>query len=150
MERLARKFDTARRYVPTPELFETEGAEIGIIAYGTSHFAVMESRDQLESEYGTKTSYLRLRAYPFTDEVQAFIERHRRVYIVEQNRDAQMRTLLKIDLPAELSTKYGSVLHYNGLPIDARSVTDDILEQEGAKPVAPKKAVAFSGGLRGE
>ncbi|MBI2221014.1 MAG: 2-oxoacid:acceptor oxidoreductase subunit alpha [Acidobacteria bacterium] len=150
LERLARKFETAKRFVPQPEASEQEGAEIGIIAYGTSHFAVMESRDQLLSEYGVKTSYLRVRAYPFGDEVRAFVERHKRIYVVEQNRDAQMRSLLKIDLPADLASKYRSVLHFNGLPIDARSVTDDLLEQEGAKPAAPKKAVAFSGGLGGE
>ncbi|HSL20506.1 MAG TPA: 2-oxoacid:acceptor oxidoreductase subunit alpha [Vicinamibacterales bacterium] len=150
VERLARKFETAKQFVPAPELFEDPEAEIGIIAFGTSHAAVMESRDQLATEYGLRTSYLRLRAYPFTDEVQAFIERHDRVYIVEQNRDAQMKALLKIDLPVELGTKYRSVLHFNGLPIDARSVTDDILEQEGVKPATPRKAVAFSGGLGGE
>jgi 2-oxoglutarate ferredoxin oxidoreductase subunit alpha len=150
MERLARKFETAKQYVPRPEVFEQDGAEVGIIAYGTSHFSVMESRDQLSSEYRVKASYLRLRAYPFTDEVQAFVERHKRIYVVEQNRDAQMRSLLKIDLPPALAVKYRSVLHFNGLPIDARSVTDDILEQEGAKAAAPKKAVAFSGGLGGE
>jgi 2-oxoglutarate ferredoxin oxidoreductase subunit alpha len=150
MERLARKFETARQWVPGPELFEEPGAEIGVIAYGTSHAALLESRDQLAKESGIKTSYLRLRAYPFTDDVQAFIERHPRVYIVEQNRDAQLKALLKIDLPAELATRYRSVLHYNGLPIDARSITDDIMEQEGRKARAPRKAVAFSGGLGGE
>jgi 2-oxoglutarate ferredoxin oxidoreductase subunit alpha len=150
MERLARKFETAKRYVPAPELHEEPGSQIGIIAYGTSHFAVMESRDQLASEYGTKASYLRLRAYPFSDEVEAFVRRHQRVYIVEQNRDAQLQALLKIDLPADLATRYRSVLHFNGLPIDARTITDDVLEQEGVKAAAPRKAVAFSGGLGGE
>jgi 2-oxoglutarate ferredoxin oxidoreductase subunit alpha len=150
LDRISRKFETAKRHVPPPELFEDDGAEIGLIAYGTSHFAVTECRDQLASDYGVKTSYLRLRAYPFTDAVQEFIQRHQRVYVIEQNRDAQMLALLKIDLAPELTTKYRSVLHYNGLPIDARSITDDVLEQEGVKPQAPKKAVAFSGGLRGE
>jgi 2-oxoglutarate ferredoxin oxidoreductase subunit alpha len=150
MERLARKFETAKEWVPRPEVIEEPGAEVGIIAYGTSHFATMESRDQLTKEYGIKTSYLRMRAYPFTSEVQAFIERHQRVYVVEQNRDAQLKALLRIDLPAELATRYRSVLHFNGLPIDARSITDDIAEQEGLALNRPRKAVAFSGGLRGE
>ena len=150
MERLARKLETAKQWVPAPEISETPGAEIGIIAYGTSHWAVAESRDQLAREQGLKTSYLRLRAYPFPDQVREFIERHARVYIVEQNRDAQMRALLKLDLPPELSEKYRSVLHFNGLPIDARSITDEILEQEGLKAAAPKKAIAFSGGTGGE
>jgi 2-oxoglutarate ferredoxin oxidoreductase subunit alpha len=150
LDRIARKIETARRYVPQPEIFEEEGAEVGIIAYGTSHFAVMECRDQMASEHGLKTSYLRLRAYPFAEAVREFIERHERVYVVEQNRDAQMLSLIRIDLPAALSTRYRSVLHYNGLPIDARSISDDLLEQEGLKAAAPRKAVAFSGGLRGE
>jgi 2-oxoglutarate/2-oxoacid ferredoxin oxidoreductase subunit alpha len=150
LERIARKFETAKQHVPRPEVVDEPGAEVGLLAYGTSHWAVEESRAQLEREAGVKTSYLRLRAYPFTDEVLAFIERHPRIYIVEQNRDAQMKALLKIDLPAELATRYRSVLHFNGLPIDARSITDDILEQEGQKARAPKKAVAFSGGLAGE
>lgn len=150
MERLARKFETAKEWVPRPELFEDPGAAVGIIAYGTSHFATMESRDQLAREHGVKTSYLRVRAYPFTSEVLAFIERHPRVYVVEQNRDAQLRALLKVDLPPELATRYRSVLHFNGLPVDARSITDEIAEQEGIALSRPKKAVAFSGGLRGE
>ncbi len=150
MERLSRKLETARQWVPAPELAETPGSEIGIIAYGTSHWAVMESRDQLAREQGLKTSYLRLRAYPFPDRVREFIARHSRVYVVEQNRDAQMRGLMQLDLPSALAGKCRSVLHFNGLPIDARSISDEILEQEGLKAVTPKKAVAFSGGLRGE
>jgi 2-oxoglutarate ferredoxin oxidoreductase subunit alpha len=149
VERLARKFETARQWVPAPEHDDVAGAEIGVIAYGTSHWAVTESRDQLQREQGIPSSYLRLRAFPFSDSVREFIERHPRVYVVEQNRDAQMKSLLALDYP-DLATKLRSVRHFNGLPIDARSVTDEILEQEGMTPAAPKKAVAFSGGLRGE
>ncbi len=132
MERLARKFQTAKQYVPKP-VIEDADAEIGIIGYGTSHYAIDESRDQLLHESGIATGYLRVRAYPFTDEVAAFISRYKRIYIVEQNRDAQLRMLLKMEIPGELISRLRSVLHYNGLPIDARSVTDDILVQEGRK-----------------
>jgi 2-oxoglutarate ferredoxin oxidoreductase subunit alpha len=90
----------------------------------------MESRDQLREEANLKTSYLRLRAYPFTPDVEDFIRRHDRVYVVEQNRDAQMLSLLRIDTDPALGTRLRSVLHYNGLPIDARSVTEGILRQE--------------------
>jgi 2-oxoglutarate ferredoxin oxidoreductase subunit alpha len=131
MERLNRKFETARTLVPKPELIANGTSKIGIIAYGTSDFAVRESRDQLEREFKVKTDYLRLRAYPFTREVHDFVASHDRVYIVEQNRDAQMLSLLKLDLAADQITKLRSVLHFNGLPIDARSVTDDIVLQEG-------------------
>jgi 2-oxoglutarate/2-oxoacid ferredoxin oxidoreductase subunit alpha len=145
VDRLARKFETARQFVPRPVLEETPGAEIGIIAYGTSHWAVDESRDQLDRETGIKTSYLRLRAYPFTDDVEPFIRRYPRVYIVEQNRDAQLRGLLKLDLPPELLGRLRSVLHYNGLPIDARSVTDEILVQEGRKAREAVKKTVVAG-----
>jgi 2-oxoglutarate ferredoxin oxidoreductase subunit alpha len=125
---------------------EQPGAEIGFVAYGTSHWAVEESRDQLTRENGLKTSYLRLQAYPFTPELAAFIERHPRVYVIEQNRDAQMLSLMKIDLTPDLSARCRSVLHYNGLPIDARSITDDVLVQEGLKAPAAQRAVEFAGG----
>jgi 2-oxoglutarate ferredoxin oxidoreductase subunit alpha len=131
MERLDRKFETARTMIPKPELVANGTSNIGIIAYGTSDFAVRESRDQLVNEFEVKTDYLRIRAYPFTHEVHEFIARHERVYVVEQNRDAQMLSLLKLDLNAEEIGKLRSVRHYNGLPIDARSVTDDIISQEG-------------------
>ena len=132
LDRLARKFDTAKTIVPAPVLEAEAGASIGIIAYGSSHFAVQESRDQLNEEKGLKTSYLRLRAYPFTPAVEEFVRRHDRVYVVEQNRDGQMFTLLRMDLDAALATRMRSVLHYNGLPVDARSITDEITAQERA------------------
>ena len=130
MERLARKFETARTLVPQPVTVQNGRSKIGIIAYGTSDFAVLESRDQLLKEYGVDTDYLRLRAFPFSAAVHRFIESHERVYVVEQNRDAQMLSLLKLDLPAEQTTKLRSIRHFNGLPIDARSVTDAFVFQE--------------------
>jgi 2-oxoglutarate ferredoxin oxidoreductase subunit alpha len=132
LDRLARKFETARKHVPEPVVVDSPGAGVGIIAYGTSHFAVEESRDQLKAEAGFAPGYLRLRAYPFSEEVAAFVSRYDRVYVVEQNRDAQMLTLLRLDLDSAVSAKLRSVRHYNGLPLDARSITDAILAQEGA------------------
>jgi 2-oxoglutarate ferredoxin oxidoreductase subunit alpha len=132
MERLKRKFDTARSLVPQPDIDRVDGARVGLIAYGSSHWALLESRDQLREEAGVATSYLRLRGYPFADAVAEFIAAHERVYVVEQNRDAQMLSLLRMDYPAEISVRLRSALHYNGLPIDARSITDTILAQEGA------------------
>jgi 2-oxoglutarate ferredoxin oxidoreductase subunit alpha len=103
---------------------------IGLIGYGTTHWAIVESRDQLVAEYGIDTSYLRLRAYPFTPEVGQFIDRCDRVYVVEQNRDAQMLSLLKMECTPEQFAKLRSVLHYVGLPIDGRSVTTELVKQE--------------------
>jgi 2-oxoglutarate/2-oxoacid ferredoxin oxidoreductase subunit alpha len=131
MERLAKKFETARSLVPRPEIVQTGKARIGLIAFGTSDFATRESRDQLNKEYSLDTDYLRLRAYPFSREVHEFVSSHERVYVIEQNRDAQMLSLLKLDLPAEDIVKLRSIRHFNGLPIDARSVTDDLVTQEG-------------------
>jgi 2-oxoglutarate ferredoxin oxidoreductase subunit alpha len=136
MERLNRKFEGARAFVPRPEIFKGTNAgssqtKIGIIAYGTSHWGVSESRDQLKNEYGIETDYLRLRAYPFTREVHDFIDQHERIYVVEQNRDAQMLSLLKLDLKPELITRLRSIAHLDGLPLDARSVTDELTSMEG-------------------
>jgi 2-oxoglutarate/2-oxoacid ferredoxin oxidoreductase subunit alpha len=131
MDRLARKFETARKFVPPPVLEAGGTSRVGIIAYGTSHWAVTEARDQLKKEYGMELDYLRLRAYPFSRDVHAFIAGHDIVYVVEQNRDGQMLELLKLDAAPEQIVKLRSVLHYNGLPIDARSVTDEIVAQEG-------------------
>jgi 2-oxoglutarate ferredoxin oxidoreductase subunit alpha len=131
MERLSKKFETARSLVPRPEVVQTGKAKIGVIAFGTSDFATRESRDQLKKEYALDTDYLRLRAYPFSREVHDFVTSHERVYVIEQNRDAQMLSLLKLDLPAEEIVKLRSIRHFNGLPIDARSVTDELVTQEG-------------------
>jgi 2-oxoglutarate/2-oxoacid ferredoxin oxidoreductase subunit alpha len=131
MERLSKKFETARSLVPRPDVVQTGKSKIGLIAFGTSDFATSESRDQLKKEYGLDTDYLRLRAYPFSREVHEFVASHERVYVIEQNRDAQMLSLLKLDLQAEDVVKLRSIRHFNGLPIDARSVTDDLVTQEG-------------------
>jgi 2-oxoglutarate/2-oxoacid ferredoxin oxidoreductase subunit alpha len=133
MERINKKFDTARAFVPRPELMSNGKSisKIGIIAYGTSHWAIIESRDQLRDEYNIETDYLRLKAYPFSREVHEFIEQHDRVYVVEQNRDAQMLSLIKLDIKPELVTRLRSIAHIHGLPLDARSVTDELTSMEG-------------------
>jgi 2-oxoglutarate ferredoxin oxidoreductase subunit alpha len=129
MDRLARKFENAREAVPAPVVEIDAKSNIGIIAYGTTHHAIEESRDQLRGEYGMEADYLRIRALPFSGLVQSFVARHDRIYIVEQNRDAQMRSLLALE-HAEFATKFRSVLHYDGMPIDARFITNAILNQE--------------------
>jgi 2-oxoglutarate ferredoxin oxidoreductase subunit alpha len=131
MERLARKFETARTLVPPPQIVQDGKSKIGIIAFGTSDYAVLESRDQLKKEHGIETDYLRIRAFPFAKEIHDFVASHDHVYVVEQNRDAQMLTLLKLDLPAAEIIRLRSILHFNGLPIDARSVTESLAQQEG-------------------
>ncbi len=130
MERLARKLETARSLAPAPEQHGSGTARVGIVAYGSSHPAIVESRVQLAKERGLETDYLRVRAYPFSRAVHEFVERHERVYVVEQNRDAQLAALLKLDLAPELLPRLRSIAHVHGLPLDARSVTDEILTLE--------------------
>ncbi len=131
MDRLAHKFQTMRKHVPGPEVRIHEDAEIGFVACGTSHYAVGESCDQLLAEYEIPASYLRLRAYPFTAELIDFIERHQRVYVVDQNRDAQLLSLMRLEMTPEQIAKLRSIKYYGGLPLDARTVTDEIVRQEG-------------------
>jgi len=131
MDRLAHKFEVMRRHVPEPVSDIREGARIGIVAMGTSDYAARESCDQLQAEYDIAASYLRLKAYPFTPHLAEFIARHERVYVVDQNRDAQLLALMRLEFVAELIAKLRSVRYYGGLPIDARTITDDVIKQEG-------------------
>lgn len=131
MDRLSRKFETARARVPVPVIENEENADFGLIAYGSTHWAILESRDQLQREHALNASYCRVRAFPFSDQIRDFIHRHRRVYVVEQNRDGQLYSLLRLDLCPEDAAKLRSVCHYNGLPVDAGSVTNSIISQEG-------------------
>jgi 2-oxoglutarate ferredoxin oxidoreductase subunit alpha len=144
MDRLARKFETARAWVPKPIAEVDPEATIGLIGYGTSHWAIGESRDQLREEAGVRTSYLRLRAYPFTEAMAAFVDAHERIDVVEQNRDGQLALLLRTELSPERIAKLRGVLHCDGLPMDARSITDAVLLQEGGK-VAGTVAPAADG-----
>ena len=148
MDRLVRKFETARRLVPRSLVEMNPKAKIGFINYGTSRYATRESRDQLKEEMNVETSYYRLYAYPFTEQLAEFVDAHERVYVIEQNRDAQLLQLMKLELTPDQQKKLRSVLHYNGLPIDARSITDDVLTQEGFE-VAMKSTARVSAGSAG-
>jgi 2-oxoglutarate ferredoxin oxidoreductase subunit alpha len=133
MDRLKLKYETARTLVPAP-VVDDHGHAAGILAFGSSHWAVVEARDQLRKEAGIETDYLLLKALPFTKAVDDFIARHERIHVVEQNRDAQMASLLRMEYPQH-AARIHSTLHYDGLPIDARSVSDLIRQQE---PVAAR------------
>jgi 2-oxoglutarate ferredoxin oxidoreductase subunit alpha len=130
LDRLAKKLDTAREFVPQPEIDYVPGAKVGVLAFGTTHWAIIESRDQLKREQKAPVSYYRLRAVPFTRHLVEFFEKHDRVYVVEQNRDGQMAALIKLELPANLVGRIRSIRHYTGLPIDARFVTDELVAAE--------------------
>lgn len=128
MARIKKKYETAKQFTPKPEIFKVEGASIGIIAAGSSHFAVEEARDIL-AEQGIKTDYLRLRSIPFHDEVFDFICNHDRVYVVELNRDGQLRQILTINIP-ECALKLRKAAKVDGLPLSAKWITEQILKQE--------------------
>jgi 2-oxoglutarate ferredoxin oxidoreductase subunit alpha len=131
MERLSRKFENARKLVPAPETVRDGTSKIGFLAFGTTDFALRESLDQIKAEYGQTVDYMRIRAYPFAHEIHDFVASHERVYVVEQNRDAQMASLLKLDLPGDQVVKLRSILHYNGLPVDARTISEEFATREG-------------------
>jgi 2-oxoglutarate ferredoxin oxidoreductase subunit alpha len=131
MERLLRKFENARKLVPPPVIVKDGTSKVGFLAFGSTDFALRESLDQLEKEHGLSVDYMRIRAFPFAHEIHDFVASHERVYVVEQNRDAQLASLLKLDLPAEQVVKLRSILHYNGLPIDARTITEEFATKEG-------------------
>lgn len=126
VDRLRRKFDTAKDLVPPAEVIATEKCRTGILTIGSCDNAVKEARAQL-AEAGIATNFLRVKAFPFGQEVQDFLDNNDRVYVVEQNRDAQLRSLLLLEMRVE-QTKLVPVLHYDGLPILARTVVDGINE----------------------
>ena len=129
LDRLALKLETARNALPPPLFEGSASARIGLIAYGSSHWALLEARDILESE-GLPTEYCRIRALPSPDSVRRFIERHQRVYIIEQNRDGQVAALLRANLPGSLADRLVLVPHYNGTPLSALNIVRPILGWE--------------------
>jgi 2-oxoglutarate ferredoxin oxidoreductase subunit alpha len=137
MERLSRKFENARTMVPAPVMVKNGTSKIGILAFGSSDFAIREGLDLIKKQYGQDLDYMRIRAYPFAHEIHDFVAQHERVYVVEQNRDAQLESLLKLDLPAEHVVRLRSILHYNGLPLDAQSVVEEFATKEGFSAISP-------------
>jgi 2-oxoglutarate ferredoxin oxidoreductase subunit alpha len=131
MARLSRKFETAKKLVPKPVLDTMDGANIGIIAFGSTESAVQEARHHL-AQAGLKTDFIRLRAVPFTEEVTEFIYSHERSYVVEMNRDGQLHQLLSLEY-APVCAKLTSVAHLDGLPMTAHWVEDRIMQEEDSK-----------------
>ncbi|MCA9742846.1 MAG: 2-oxoacid:acceptor oxidoreductase subunit alpha [Deferribacteres bacterium] len=130
LNRLNKKFETARKLVPKPVVEKMENAKFGIVAYGTSHYPIVEVRDALQKQHGLATDYLRLRAYPFTEELAAFIDQHEYVYVIDQNRDAQMYQLMKIDFGTKRIGKMRSLINFDGLPLSSDRVLSLILNEE--------------------
>jgi 2-oxoglutarate ferredoxin oxidoreductase subunit alpha len=128
IERLWRKLETARLALPTPIILRMDNTRIGIIAYGSTDPAVIEAREILAKK-GLPTDYLRIRAIPFSDEVEEFIQDHEIVNVVEMNTDGQMHKLLQLEYP-EMATKLISLTRNNGVPLDANWTVDAVLKAE--------------------
>ena len=124
VDRLREKWETAKQYVPTPDVIYSEKNRIGIISLGSCDEPVREALDWMASE-GLCVNYLRVKAFPFNGEVQEFVDTHDKIYVVEQNRDAQLSSLLQLELAVD-PAKLEEILHYNGLPLNAEFVVDAI------------------------
>ena len=128
MARLGRKFDTARSLVPAPVVDVLPGAKAGIIAFGSTQYAIEEARDQLKKD-GLELSFLRLRALPIGPEVREFVAAHERVYVIELNRDGQLRAILQTELP-EHAARLVSAAHLDGMPLTASWVAARLKKEE--------------------
>ncbi|MCB9148189.1 MAG: 2-oxoacid:acceptor oxidoreductase subunit alpha [Caldilineaceae bacterium] len=127
MVRLERKFNTARELVPAPIVEENAQASIGIMTLGSNDPAVREAMDRLQAD-GVETSYMRLRALPISQQVKEFVAAHDQVYVVENNFNGQLCTILRTEMPA-LATRLVSVSKCDGLPLSARWITESILAE---------------------
>ncbi|MBT8422154.1 MAG: 2-oxoacid:acceptor oxidoreductase subunit alpha [Gammaproteobacteria bacterium] len=133
VDRLRAKWETAKQYVPKPVVQYSEKNNIGIISVGSCDEAVKEAIETL-AEQGVGINYLRVKAFPFNDDVQKFLDDHDKLYVVEQNRDAQLKSLLCLECSVA-DEKLGEILHYNGLPMTAGFVIDAV-SADMAKGVA--------------
>lgn len=131
LDRLKRKVETIKKHLPEPETSLLPGAEIGIIGYGSLDSAIREAIDNLGKE-GVKVDYLRLKALPASEEVREFIERHERNYVVELNRDGQLKIILQSEFP-EQGSRLRSLAHLDGLPLTANWLVKALLVQEEAE-----------------
>lgn len=138
MDRLTKKFNTAKTMVPKP-VIDNKGSSIGLLYFGTTESSVREAASLLDQKHGAKVDLCRLRAFPFCKEVEDFLDRHSTIYVVEMNRDAQMAMVIRAELP-HVATKIRSILHYDGLPLTAGVVVDEFLGQH--KKEAHPTAVA--------
>jgi 2-oxoglutarate ferredoxin oxidoreductase subunit alpha len=126
VDRLTRKLRTAEEAVPAPEIHQRSGspASVGLIALGGTHAAMLEARDALARD-GVEADYMRIKAFPFGADIRDFLEAHETLFVVEQNRDAQLRSLLMIETGVPRD-RLISVLEYGGLPLTADFVTGEV------------------------
>jgi 2-oxoglutarate ferredoxin oxidoreductase subunit alpha len=140
MDRLKRKYESARKFVPAPILHERPGASVGVIGFGSTEAAILEAVHQLDTEHGIRADFLRVRALPFTQEVTDFVNKYDQVFVVEQNRDGQMHQILTIEYP-ERAANLKSVAYGDGMPASAKWVREGMLAKHAAQAVAAVETV---------
>lgn len=142
MDRLKRKNETAKKYVPAPVLHKMKGATVGVIGYGSTEAAILEAQYQLDTEHGIKSDFLRVRALPFSKEVDAFLAKYNQIFVVEMNRDGQMNQILLTEYP-QFAVNFKSVAFGDGMPASAKWVREGILAKY-VKPEGGKQKAAAS------
>ena len=145
MERLTRKHETARKYMPKPVIHKKKGATVGIIGFGSTESAILEAVDQLDERHGIKADFMRIRALPFTKEVTKFVEKYDQVFVVEMNRDGQLNQILTIEYPQH-AMQFKSVAFGDGMPASAKWVREGILAKHDAGNAGAKKKAKSAAG----
>ncbi len=131
MQRLEKKMQTAASMVPRPEIVQgKKPAKIGLIYFGTTSHAIDEAIAQLK-EHGLSTDTLRIRAFPFNQRIREFVDSHQSVYVIEQNRDAQMRTLLMNELSID-PARLNAIVNFNGLPMTSLQIVNGVMSELSA------------------
>jgi 2-oxoglutarate ferredoxin oxidoreductase subunit alpha len=141
MERLSKKYAAAKHHVPAPIMHTTAGASSGIIGFGSTEPAILEAMHQLEHRSGLRADFMRVRALPFSAEVDAFLQKHDQHFVVEMNRDGQLHQLLCMAYP-DLAGRFRSIAFQDGLPASAAWVREGILEAL-AKPLPARRPKAL-------
>src|ERR1700681_4331380 len=142
LDRLLKKWATAKKLVPRALIDATAGARVGIVSIGSCDGAMHEAIDVLKSR-GVGVDYMRVRGFPFGEDVERFLAAHKLLFVVEQNRDAQFRALLTLETAVE-KAKLRSLLHYNGLPISSSFIVEGVLAQFRPQRLAQPKGAALA------
>jgi 2-oxoglutarate ferredoxin oxidoreductase subunit alpha len=142
LDRLTRKWATAKRYLPRAVIDASAGSKVGIVSVGSGDGAVREALEVLK-ERGVALDYMRVRSFPFTEDVEKFLAAHELLFVVEQNRDAQLRALLTLETAVDKS-KLRSLLHYSGLSISSAFIVEGVLAE-----LHPDKQLKHQGAAHG-
>ncbi len=142
LDRLLKKWTTAKKLMPRAVIDATAGSDVGIVSLGSCDGAIREAIDVLKT-HGVSVNYMRVRSFPFTEDVERFLANHRVLFVVEQNRDAQFRSLLTLETAVEKS-KLRSLLHYSGLPISSSFIVEGVLDEARPRSAQPAAAGGVS------